>query len=154
LADLRRRIGLALADLPWIARSSVRENLALPLRVHETTSPEIDRVVGDFLDWLGLGSRASTPVTDLSDGERRLLRVARAAIGRPDLLLADEPFAGLDQGTTGRLQRLFQELARLGTAVVVTAADTSLTAGFVGETWKLDDRRLWPADAAALRLAG
>ncbi|MFW5833648.1 MAG: ATP-binding cassette domain-containing protein [Pseudomonadota bacterium] len=154
LADLRRRLGLALADQPWLRLASVRENLALPLRVHDTASPEIDRVVGEFLDWLGLGTRASLPVGDLSDGERRLLRVARAAITRPDLLLADEPFAGLDAAATRRLQRLFQELARLGTAVVVTAAEAAVVNGLVAETWKLDDGRLWPADAAALRLVG
>lgn len=153
-ASLRRRLGLALPDLPWLGEASVRENLALPLKIQETAASEIDQVVGDFLEWLGLGSRAETPASLLSDGERRLLRVARAAVTRPDLLLADEPLAGLDRATTERVRRLLHELARLGTAVVVTAAESAATAGLAHETWKLDDRRLRPADAAALRLAG
>ncbi len=153
-AAVRRRLGLALPDLPWVAEATVRDNLALPLKVQETQAAAIDRVVGDFLDWLGLGGRADAPAFGLSDGERRLLRIARAAVTRPDLLLADEPLAGLDRGAADRVRRLLLELARLGTAVVVTAAEAAATAGLATETWKLDERRLRPADAAALRLAG
>ena len=153
-AALRRRLGLALPDLPWVGEASVRDNLALPLKVQETQAAAIDQVVGEFVEWLGLGGRAGAAVATLSNGERRLLCVARAAVTRPDLLLADEPLAGLDRATAERVRRLLAELARLGTAVVVTAAEAALTAGLASETWKLDERRLHPADAAALRLAG
>lgn len=153
-AAIRRRLGLALPDLPWLETAGVGANLALPLRVQDGTAAGIEGVVWDFLQWLGLADRALAPVASLSSGERRLLSIARAAVTRPDLLLADEPLAGLDRATATRVARLFQELARLGAAVVVTAADARGPVELGGETWRIDDRRLRPADAAALRLAG
>lgn len=153
-ASLRRRIGLALPELPWLEEASVGANLALPLRVHDLAASELAAVVSDFVDWLGLAARADAPLRTFSSGERRLLGIARAAVSRPDLFLADEPFAGLDQTAASRVVRLLQELARQGAAVVVAVADGHGTEALGGETWRIDGRRLRPADAAALRLTG
>ncbi|MEO1089969.1 MAG: ATP-binding cassette domain-containing protein [Pseudomonadota bacterium] len=153
-ARLRRRLGLALPDLPWLDQASLRDNLALPLVVQDYPSAETRSIVAEFVTWLGLGDRADVALRDLSAGERRLVGLARAAVTRPDLLLADEPLAELDGATARKVVRLVQELAQLGSAVVVASAEPALAARFGGETWRIDDRRLRPADAAALRLVG
>ncbi len=121
-AALRRRIGTALGDGPWLADATASENLVLPLRVHGEDEAEIGVVAGEFLAWLGLGERAAVPARALSRGERRLLATARAAIARPDLLLLDEPLEGLDEPAVARTARLVTELAALGCAVVVATA--------------------------------
>jgi ABC-type multidrug transport system ATPase subunit len=130
-AGLRRRIGAAVGDGPWLAEAGAAENLALALRVHDEDEREIAAVVGEFLAWLGLKSHAATPVTALSTGERRLLATARAAIVRPDLLVLDEPLAGLDARAAARTVQLVDELAGLGAAVVVatTATETARRLG-------------------------
>jgi ABC-type ATPase involved in cell division len=121
-ARLRRRIGAAVGDGPWLEDATAAENLALPLRVQGEKESAIAGVVREFLAWLGLGARADTTVAALSAGERRLLATARAAVVRPDLLLLDEPLAGLDGAATERTAQLVRELTGLGCAVLVAAA--------------------------------
>jgi ABC-type ATPase involved in cell division len=128
---LRRRIGAALGDGPWLAGESAAENLALPLRIQGEAEGAIGAVVAEFLAWLGLGDRAAVPLAALSRGERRLLATARAAVVRPDLLLLDEPLEGLDEHAAARTARLVGELADLGSAVLVASsnADTARRLG-------------------------
>ena len=122
-SGLRRRIGAALGDGPWLGDESAAENLALPLRIQGEAEGAIGAVVAEFLAWLGLGDRAAVPAAALSCGERRLLATARAAVVRPDLLLLDEPLEGLDEHAAARTARLVGELADLGGAVLVASSD-------------------------------
>ena len=151
-AGLRRRIGAAVGDGPWLADATVADNLALPLRVHGEDERAVGTVVGEFLDWLGLGDRRAAPVAALSTGERRLLDIARAAVVRPDLLLLDEPLAGLDGRAAGRVAQLVGELAGLGAAVIVATAeaDDARRLGCAPVTPAADGLRL---GAAPLRAA-
>ena len=122
-AALRRRIGAALSEELWLPGAGAAENLALPLVIRGEDPRETAAVVGEFLRWLGLAARAATPLERWSAGERRLLATARAAVARPDLLLLDEPLAGLDAAASGRTAQLVRELAELGTAVLVATTD-------------------------------
>ena len=151
-AALRRRIGAAVGDGPWLADATVADNLALPLRVHGEDERAVGAVVGEFLDWLGLGDRRAAPVAALSTGERRLLDVARAAVVRPDLLLLDEPLAGLDGRAAGRVTQLVGELAGLGAAMIVATAEAEAARrlGCAAVTLAADGLRM---GAAPLRAA-
>lgn len=151
-AALRRRIGTALGDGPWLEGASAAENLALPLRVLGEAEAAIAPVVGAFLDWLGLGARGDTPVTDLSAGERRLLGIARATVVRPDLLLLDEPLAGLDTRAASRAVQLVGELAGLGAAVVIASAEADTARRLGCEAVPVADGGLGPG-AVPLRAA-
>ena len=82
--------------------------------------------VTDLLRWVGLGDRIDAYPEILSGGEKQRAAIARAVIGRPELLLADEPTGNVDPTLARRLMRLFVELNRLGTSVVIATHDINL----------------------------
>ena len=80
----------------------------------------------ELLRWVGLGERMHVLPPLLSGGEKQRAAIARALIARPDLLLADEPTGNVDPGLGRRLLRLFIELNRLGTSVLIATHDFAL----------------------------
>jgi cell division transport system ATP-binding protein len=82
--------------------------------------------VVELLRWVGLGERMHALPPVLSGGEKQRAAIARALIARPELLLADEPTGNVDSGLAKRLLRLFVELNRLGTSVVIATHDIAL----------------------------
>ena len=78
----------------------------------------------------------------MSGGEKQRIAIARAVIGRPALLLADEPTGNLDDAMAERLMRLFEELNRLGATLVMATHDTSLPRRFPHPVLRLDRGRL------------
>ena len=79
-----------------------------------------------MLDWVGLANRADARPATLSGGEQQRVAIARAVIGRPDMLVADEPTGNVDPEMALKLIRLFEALNRLGTTVVVATHDVHL----------------------------
>lgn len=146
---LRRRIGLDLDELLWIDGLSVEDHLAMPLRLHGASSRQIARFVPDLLGWLELDNCARAVPSRLSVGQRRLLRLARAVITRPDLILADEPLSGLDPASAGRAWRLLRQLNDLGCTVVMTTTQSDLHREPNTTTLRLDDGRLTNGVASA-----
>jgi cell division transport system ATP-binding protein len=82
--------------------------------------------VTDLLRWVGLGERINAYPETLSGGEKQRAAIARAVIGRPELLLADEPTGNVDPVIGNRLLRLFVELNRLGTSIIIATHDYAL----------------------------
>jgi cell division transport system ATP-binding protein len=82
--------------------------------------------VTDLLRWVGLGDRIDAYPEILSGGEKQRAAIARAVIARPELLLADEPTGNVDPAIGNRLLRLFVELNRLGTSVIIATHDHGL----------------------------
>jgi len=121
LPRLRRRIGIVFQSDRLLAHQSVLDNVALPLRLAGEQPETIRRHCSELLGWLGLSDRLECLPAVLSSGERQRVAVARAVIGRPDLLLADEPTARQDEAMARRLLYLFEQLNRFGTTVVVAA---------------------------------
>jgi cell division transport system ATP-binding protein len=126
LAVLRRRIGLVFQDFRLLDHLTTYDNVALPLRVLGRSDESYRAEVIELLRWVGLGDRlwAFPPV--LSGGEKQRAAIARAVMARPELLLADEPTGNVDPGLAQRLLRLFVELHRSGTAVVIATHDLAL----------------------------
>ena len=91
--------------------------------------------VADLLDWVGLGDRKHVYPPVLSGGEKQRAAIARALITKPEFLLADEPTGNVDPPLARRLLRLFLELNRLGTAVLIATHD-------IGLMDQLDARRM------------
>ena len=123
---LRRRIGVVFQDFRLLDHMTTYENVALPLRVRgrEETSYRTD--VTELLKWVGLGERMHVLPPVLSGGEKQRAAIARALIEQPEILLADEPTGNVDPQLARRLLRLFIELNRLGTAVVIATHDLGL----------------------------
>jgi cell division transport system ATP-binding protein len=125
-SELRRRIGIVFQDFRLLDHLSTWENVALPLRVVGRRLDEYREDVTDLLQWVGLGERMHANPSVLSGGEKQRAAIARAVIGKPELLLADEPTGNVDPQMARRLLRLFVELNRLGTSVVIATHDHQL----------------------------
>ncbi|HEY2659242.1 MAG TPA: ATP-binding cassette domain-containing protein [Caulobacteraceae bacterium] len=128
LPFLRRRVGVVLHDRRLLAHLDAFENVALPPRLAGRKSSDYGPDVDELLAWVGLSERAKTMPAALSSGEQQRLAIARAVVSRPELLLADEPTAGVDQDMALRILRLFVELNRLGTTVLIATHDEELIA--------------------------
>lgn len=122
----RRRLGIVFQDFRLVSQLSVFDNIALPLRVAGFPEAELQRPVNDMLQWVGLADRGDARPATLSGGEQQRVAIARAVIGRPDLLIADEPTGNVDAEMAVKLLRLFEALNRLGTTVVVATHDLHL----------------------------
>ena len=125
-AGLRRRIGIVFQDFRLLDHLTTWENVALPLRVMGKRESDYRDDVTDLLHWVGLGERMNAYPEVLSGGEKQRAAIARAVIARPELLLADEPTGNVDPAIGNRLLRLFVELNRLGTSVMIATHDYAL----------------------------
>ena len=129
-AQLRRRIGIVFQDFRLLDHLTTWENVALPLRVVGKRIDDYREDVTDLLQWVGLGDRMHAYPSVLSGGEKQRAAIARAVIGKPEVLLADEPTGNVDPQMARRLLRLFIELNRLGTSVVIATHDHQLMRQF------------------------
>ena len=126
LSGLRQRIGIVFQDFRLLDHLTTYENVALPLRVQGQREASYRQQVTELLQWVGLGERIWALPPVLSGGEKQRAAIARAVIARPHLLLADEPTGNVDPNLAQRLLRLFVELHKSGTSVVIATHDIAL----------------------------
>jgi len=126
LPGLRRRIGTVFQDFRLLDHLSVIDNVALPLRVQGADEGQLREHAAELLVWVGLGDHLDALPPTLSGGQKQRVAIARAVIGRPKLLIADEPTGNVDDLIALRLMRLFEELNRLGTTIVVATHNMQL----------------------------
>jgi cell division transport system ATP-binding protein len=129
-AQLRQRIGIVFQDFRLLDHLTTWQNVALPLMVGKKSFQDYREDVTDLLQWVGLGDRMQAYPSVLSGGEKQRAAIARAVINKPELLLADEPTGNVDPQMARRLLRLFVELNRLGTSVVIATHDHQLMRHF------------------------
>jgi len=139
---LRRRIGVVFQDFRLLSHLSAFDNVALPLRLAGRKPDDYTRDVEELLGWVGLGDRMNAKPPTLSGGEQQRVAIARAVVGQPDLLLADEPTGNVDPEIAQRLIRLFGELNRLGTTVLIATHDRGLIERSRSREMRLVDGRL------------
>ena len=130
MPGLRRRIGVVFQDFRLIDHLSAFDNAALPLRVAGIDEAQIKEHVTELLSWVGLGDHLNARPPTLSGGQQQRVAIARAVIRRPSLLLADEPTGNVDEELAVRLMRLFEELNKLGTTLVIATHNQSLVERF------------------------
>jgi len=127
LFPLRRRIGVVFQEFRLLDHLSAYDNVALPLRILGRPETSYRQDVTDLLGWVGLGDRLDARPATLSGGEKQRVAIARAVVGKPDLLIADEPTGNVDEEMGERLYRLFRELnRRLKTTVLIATHDMAL----------------------------
>ncbi|MEE2950001.1 cell division transport system ATP-binding protein [Fulvimarina manganoxydans] len=142
LPSIRRRIGIVFQDFRLLDHLTTYENVALPLRVRGRSEASYRQDVVDLIEWVGLGSRMHASPVTLSGGEKQRAAIARALIDQPDILLADEPTGNVDPPMARRLLRLFLELNRTGTAVVIATHDFTLMDQIAARRLILNESRL------------
>lgn len=139
---LRRKVAIVLQDFRLLDHLTTYENVALPLRVQGRDEASYRPEVIELLRWVGLGEKMQAPPSILSGGEKQRAAIARALIVRPQLLLADEPTGNVDPVLAKRLVRLFMELNKLGTAIVMATHDWALMEQVPERRLVLSDGRL------------
>src|SRR6201993_1296898 len=142
LPGLRRRIGVVFQDFRLLDHLSAFDNVALPLRLAGKRVADYAHDVEELLSWVGLGDRMNAVPPTLSGGEQQRVAIARAVVARPDLLIADEPTGNVDSDIGDRLIRLFAELNRLGTTVLIATHDRGLLEKVRAREMRLVDGRL------------
>lgn len=143
LPSIRRRIGVVFQDFRLIGHLSALDNVALPLRVAGAREAQVHDHVAELLSWVGLADHLDDLPPTLSGGQQQRIAIARAVIGRPSLLLADEPTGNVDDRIALRLMYLFEELNKVGTTVVIATHNDALVARFPHPQLHLEDGRLY-----------
>lgn len=154
MAVLRRQIGVVFQDFHLIEHLSAFDNVALPLRVAGMSEYEIRKRVTELLTWVELDGHMNKKTSTLSGGEKQRIAIARAVINRPDLLLADEPTGNVDNIIAGKLMKLFVELNKLGTTVVIATHSDKIIHDFAYPRLHLQNKGLhvyYPSDTSMLR---
>ena len=126
LPPLRRRIGVVFQEFRLLDHLSAFDNVALPLRLAGRRAGDFRKDVEELLSWVGLGERLDDRPPTLSGGEQQRVAIARAVVAKPEILLADEPTGNVDPDIGERLIRLFVELNRFGTTVMIATHDRAL----------------------------
>ena len=147
---LRRSIGVVFQDFKLLPYRTVAENVAFPLEVRGMPAREVQRRVSAMLRSLGLELKADKFPLSLSGGEQQRVAVARALVGDPALLLADEPTGNLDPERTVEVMDLLHGANARGTTVLVATHDRTLLARYKKRVIALERGRV-VADGAEVR---
>jgi cell division transport system ATP-binding protein len=139
---LRRSIGVIFQDFKLLPRRTVFENVAFPLEVRGLGTRDVARKVTATLRSVGLELKAGKFPLSLSGGEQQRVAVARALVGDPALLLADEPTGNLDPERTLEVMDLVQAASARGTTVMVATHDRSLLERYQRRVVSLDHGRV------------
>lgn len=134
----RREVGFVFQDFKLLPDLSVYDNVSLPLEVRKMTKSELDFRVRGVLSLVGLGDRAKDYPQTLSGGEQQRIAIARSIVGKPSLLLADEPTGNLDSKTARDIMSLFMEIQEMGTTVLIATHDDSLMEEFPARVIELE----------------
>ncbi|SNS70838.1 putative ABC transport system ATP-binding protein [Sphingomonas laterariae] len=120
LADIRKRhIGFIFQSFNLVDELSVRENVELALLYHGIPAAERRKRVDQVMDRVGIAHRADHRPSQLSGGQQQRVAVARAVVGKPALVLADEPTGNLDTQHGEEVMHMLQALNRDGTTIVM-----------------------------------
>lgn len=148
---LRRRVGVVFQDFRLLDHLSAFDNAAVPLRITGRRPETYRNDVAELLTWVGLRDRMHVMPPILAGGEKQRLAIARAVVARPEILLADEPTGNLDADMSQRILKLFTELNRLGTTVLIATHDMAMVARSGMPVLHLEDGRLSRRSAGAAR---
>jgi putative ABC transport system ATP-binding protein len=122
------KIGFIFQQFFLAEHATVRENVADGLLYAGVPAPERNRLTGEALERVGLSDRAESKPGQLSGGQRQRVAIARAVVGRPAVVLADEPTGSLDSETGASIMELLRDLHTSGTTLVMITHDAALAA--------------------------
>lgn len=126
IPQLRRNIGIVFQDFRLLMNRNVFDNVALALRVRRVPEREIKTAVLDALKMVNLRHKTDGFPSALSGGEQQRVVIARAIVGEPMILLADEPTGNLDADTAAGIMRIFKEINAKGTTILIATHNREL----------------------------
>lgn len=126
IPELRRKVGTVFQDFRLIPRRTVAENIAFALEIIGTRRSEIDLQVQNMLAMVGLRDRSDAMPDELSGGEQQRVVIARAMVGSPGILLADEPTGNLDPENALRVLQILSRINEQKTTVIVCTHDDNI----------------------------
>jgi cell division transport system ATP-binding protein len=138
----RRQVGMIFQDHRLLPDCTVFDNVSLPLVVTGVGHKEVGRRVRASLDQVGLLKKERAYPVTLSGGEQQRVGIARAIVGRPPLLLADEPTGNLDPDLSREIMGLFERFNQLGVTVLIASHDLALITSLRYRTVTLSGGRL------------
>ncbi len=129
LSGLRnRRIGFVFQSFHLVAYATALENVLLPGMYSDTPQAKLRARAEQLLEQIGLSDRMDFKPGRLSGGQQQRVAMARALLNEPDLILADEPTGQLDSDTSSEIMKLFQEMNRTGTTILLVSHDEEVAA--------------------------
>jgi cell division transport system ATP-binding protein len=138
----RRNIGVVFQNHQLLFDRSVFDNVALPLIIAGYDHRDVGRRVRAALDKVGLLNRERALPVTLSGGEQQRVGIARAVVGKPKILLADEPTGNLDPALSAEIMQLFEEFNQVGVTVLIASHDLVLISRLHHRIITLDQGRL------------
>ena len=127
LAQVRNEeIGFIFQSFHLLPRHTALDNVAQPLIYRGIPPSERKRMAREALEHVGLGERMHHRPNELSGGQRQRVAIARALVGKPSILLADEPTGNLDSATTREIMALIKDVHRNGQTVVMVTHEPDI----------------------------
>lgn len=120
---IRKSLGLVPQEIALYSNLTVRENLQIFGRMMGVTRKDLEAQVSTALDWSGLNERADDRTDQLSGGMQRRLNIVASLLHQPDLLMLDEPTAGVDVNARERIHELLRSLRAHGLGILLTTHD-------------------------------
>ena len=129
LAKARNReIGFVFQSFNLLARASALKNVMQPLVYRQIPRAERKRIATEALEHVGLGDRLDSRPNQMSGGQRQRVAIARALVGRPAILLADEPTGNLDSKTSQEIMALIDQLHEQGQTIIMVTHEPDIAA--------------------------
>ncbi|MEG0798042.1 MAG: cell division ATP-binding protein FtsE [Acidaminococcaceae bacterium] len=123
---LRRQLGIIFQDYRLLPDRTVYDNVAFAMQVIEAPSRKVKRRVMIVLELVGLKHKVNAYPGELSGGEQQRIAIARAIVNDPILVIADEPTGNLDPETSRDIMRIFTEINKTGTTIVMATHDKDI----------------------------
>lgn len=143
IPQLRRKIGIIFQDFQLLTDRCVEDNLRFVLKATGWKAEnEISNRINEVLELVGMGTKGYKFPNELSGGEQQRIAIARAILNSPELILADEPTANLDEETGKQITELLVEICKKGTTVIVITHNMELLRLYPGRTLRCKDHQL------------
>ncbi len=139
---LRRRVGTVFQDFKLLIDRTVYENVALGLEILGKKPKEVESRVMDVLELVGLADKKNSFPLQLSAGEMQRTGIARAIVGGPGILLADEPTGNLDPQTSWDILDILKEIHTIGTTVIMATHNSLIVNDLKKRTIALDHGKI------------
>jgi len=122
-----QEIGFIFQKYQLISQYTVLQNVIMPLLIRGIPRKEAVKLAAEKLEMLGMADRLNHKPNELSGGQQQRVSIARALVGQPSILLADEPTGALDSKTGEEVLNLFQELNDMGNSIIMITHDPKVS---------------------------